>query len=142
MPRPKEPVAIGATAGPATDPGDEANQFDLFDPPLFPVAGEAADARSTSCRSDQSDAPAIKVGEAEAGSLMNAPERKPVRRKRIDTPVRVVPLKRALAAARKMGLEVNAIEVRPCGTIVLATAQPTAAPATAVDVFEQWADRL
>lgn len=138
--RPKEPVATEA-AGLATEQGDESNQFDLFDPPLSPAAGSAAAARSASCRSDRCRVPAADEGD-ELGSVMNAPERKPVRRKRIDTPVRVVPLKRAIAAAAKAGLSVNSIEVRLDGTIVLLTGQPVAAPQAPADVFAQWADRL
>lgn len=73
---------------------------------------------------------------------MNAPARKQSHQKRIDTPVKVVVLKRALATARKMGLDVSAIEVRPCGTIVLSTGQGTTASASPKDLFEQWESRL
>ena len=140
MQRSKEPIAYSAAGG-AIDRDDEASQLDLFLLPQNSVDDHVATVRSTDSRSDSGNAPepAVKSG---GGSMMSAPERKTVRRKRLDTPVSVTPIKRTIAAAIKSGVSVSSLEVRPDGSFVLTTAQPIPAPSPAIDVFEQWADSL
>ncbi len=71
---------------------------------------------------------------------MTSRKEKIVRRKRIKSPISVIDIKRTLAAVQKAGLPIATLDVRPDGSIRVEISTGTAN--TAVNVFEEWADRL
>lgn len=54
--------------------------------------------------------------------------------------VRKVELRRVIEAARSLGLSIGGVEVRPDGTISIATVE--AMQSSQSDVFSEWSDRL
>lgn len=64
----------------------------------------------------------------------------PRNRPRQHSKVKKVELRRMIEAARSLGLSIGGVEVKPDGTISIATVEAMQSGRT--DLFSQWSDRL
>lgn len=135
MTRTKDPVAHGASARRAIAKGlnrADAQQIPLQLDPIKGICGPTEVGRQ--------DATASAVEEGRKSEEMTSRKEKAVRRKRVKSPISVVDIKRTIAAVQKAGLPIATLDVRPDGSIRVEVS--AGAAHTAVDVFEEWADRL
>ena len=70
-------------------------------------------------------------------SSINPPPRLKPRRQ---SKVKKVEIRRAIDAVKSLGLIIGGVEIRPDGTISIATVEGTRSAAS--DIFSQWSDRL
>lgn len=135
MTRTKDPVAHGASARRAIVKG-----LDRADAQQMPLPPDPVEGMCGPTEVGPHDAAAAAVEEGRGSEEMTSRKEKIVRRKRIKSPISVIDIKRTLAAVQKAGLPIATLDVRPDGSIRVEISTGTAN--TAVNVFEEWADRL
>lgn len=138
MTRTKEPAAQEASARRAVVGNSSRETPRQTVLPLLPDLGENVEPPRSGRVGDAMANAKAKRGESENAS--SSREEKPVRRERLKSSFSAVNVKRAVKAVSTAGLPVDSVEIRPDGTIVLATTRP--ANDGGNDVFEAWADRL
>lgn len=135
MSKQKDPTAQGASARRAVEEGKWWKTPGQLPLPLHPMPMRMAGLKAVRRLGDGVPTAVERAREPEKHSSR---EEKPVRRKRVRSPISVTTIKRVIGAV-KAGPPVGVFEVWSDGTIVVRSGH---ANADVTDVFDTWASRL